>query len=68
MDRLKRCRFLLNLSIILALVFVVAFLFVPNRLFRFGMLVGWVSMLLHAGAMYTEIRKIKKEQDEHHNI
>ena len=63
MDRLKRCRFLLILAIVLALVFAALF-FTPiagdNKLFRIAVLAGWVSQLLQAFAMYSEIRRIKK--------
>ena len=66
MDRLKRCRFLLILSIVLALVFA-ALVFVPvvgdSKLLRIAALVGWVSQVLQAFAMYSEIRKIKKGKE-----
>ena len=45
MDRLKKCRFLLILAVVLAIVFAVLF-FAPiagdNKLFRLAMLAGWV--------------------------
>ena len=63
MERLKRCRFLFILAIVLALVFA-ALLFTPiaedNKLFRFVALAGWISQILQAIAMYSEIRKAKK--------
>lgn len=66
MDRLKRCRFLFILAILLALVFA-ALLFIPfvgdNKLFRLAMLAGWISQILQAKAMYSEIRKIKKGKE-----
>jgi succinate-acetate transporter protein len=66
MDRLKRCRFLFILAIILALVFA-ALLFIPfvgdNKLLRLAMLAGWISQILQAKAMYSEIRKIKKGKE-----
>ena len=66
MDRLKKIRFLLILAIVLALVFAVLF-FTPfageNKLFRLAMLAGWVSQILQAVTMYSEIRRIKKSKD-----
>ncbi len=63
MDRLKLCRFLLILAIVLAIVFA-TLLFLPyagdNKWFRLGLLAGWISQLLQAFAMYSEIRRIKK--------
>ena len=63
MDKLKLCRFLLILAIILAVVFA-TLLFLPsagdNKWFRLGLLAGWISQLLQAFAMYSEIRRIKK--------
>ena len=65
MDRLKHCRFLLILAIVLAVVFA-ALLLIPstgdNKWLRLGLLVGFVSQLLQAFAMYSEIRRIKKGQ------
>ena len=67
MERLKRCRFLFILAIVLALVFA-ALLFIPvvgdNKLFRFAVMAGWISQILQATAMYSEIRKIKKGKDK----
>ena len=67
MDRLKHCRFLLILAIVLAFVFA-ALLLIPstgdNKWLRLGLLAGFVSQLLQAFAMYSEIRRIKKGQNE----
>ena len=67
MDRLKKCRFLLILAVVLAIVFAVLF-FAPiagdNKLFRLAMLAGWVSQILQAVSMYSEIRKIKISQEK----
>ena len=66
MDRLKLCRLLFILAIVLAIVFAVLF-FTPlaedNKLFRIAMLAGWVSQLLQAFAMLSEIRRTKKGKD-----
>ena len=67
MERLKRCRFLFILAIVLALVFA-ALLFIPvvgdNKLFRLAVMAGWISQILQATAMYSEIRRIKKGKDK----
>lgn len=67
MDKLKLCRLLLILAIVLAVVFA-ALLLSPstgdNKWLRLGLLAGFVSQLLQAFAMYSEIRRIKKVQDK----
>ena len=67
MDRLKLCGFLLILAIVLAVVFA-TLLFLPstgdNKWLRLGLLAGWISQLLQAFAMYSEIRRIKKGKDK----
>ena len=67
MDRLKHCRFLLILSFVLAVVFA-TLLLIPytgdNKWLRLGLLAGWISQLLQASAMYSEIRRIKKGKDK----
>jgi len=66
MDRLKRCRILLILSAVLAIVFA-ALVFVPvvgdSKLLRIAALAGWISQVLQFYAMYSEIRKIKKGKE-----
>ena len=67
MDRLKLCRFLLILAIVLAIVFATLFLSPftgDNKWLRLALLAGWVSQLLQAFAMYSEIRRIKKGKDK----
>ena len=65
MNRLKLCRFLLILAIVLAVVFATLYL-IPssrdNKWLRLGLLAGWVSQLMQAFAMYSEIRRIKKDE------
>ncbi|MBR5906559.1 MAG: hypothetical protein IKZ51_08940 [Bacteroidales bacterium] len=67
MDKLKFCRLLLILAIVLAVVFA-ALLLSPstgdNKWLRLGLLAGFVSQLLQAFAMYSEIRSIKKGQEK----
>ena len=67
MDRLNLCRFLLILAIVLAVVFA-TLMFLPstgdNKWLRLGLLAGWVSQLLQAFAMYSEIRRIKKGKNK----
>ena len=66
MNRLKLIRFLFVLFIVLAVVFGIG-LIVPemkgNELGRIGLWCGLISQLLLAVAMYSEIRRHKKEQD-----
>ena len=67
MDRLNLCRFLLILAIVLAVVFA-TLMFLPstgdNKWLRLGLFAGWVSQLLQALAMYSEIRRIKKGKNK----
>ena len=67
MNRLKLLRFLFVLFIVLTVVFGILLL-VPdlrdNILGRIGLWCGYISQLLLAVAMYSEIRKTKKEQDD----
>ena len=66
MNRLKLLRFLFVLFIVLAVVFAVL-LILPdmrgNVLGRIGLWCGFISQLLLAVVMYSEIRKTKKGQD-----
>ena len=66
MNRLKLLRFLFVLFIVLAVIFGIG-LIVPdmkdNELGRIGLWCGLISQLLLAVAMYSEIRRHKKEQD-----
>jgi len=66
MNRLKLLRFLFVLFIVLAAIFGIG-LIVPdmkgNELGRIGLWCGLISQLLLAVAMYSEIRRHKKEQD-----
>ena len=66
MNRLKYLRFLFILFIVLAVVFGIG-LIVPdmkgNVLGRIGLWCGFISQLLLAVVMYSEIRRNKKEQD-----
>ena len=66
MNRLKHLRFLFVLAIVLTVIFGIG-LIVPdmkdNELGRIGLWCGLVSQLLLAVAMYSEIRRQKKEQD-----
>ena len=67
MDRLKLCRFLLILAIVLAVVFATLLLSTSlgdNKWLRLALLAGWISQLLQAFAMYSEIRRIKKGKDK----
>ena len=45
-----------------------ALMFIPgtgdNKFLRLGLLAGWISQLLQAFAMYSEIRRIKKGKDK----
>lgn len=67
MDKLKLCRFLLVFAIVLAVVFA-TLLLIPatgdNKWLRLGLLAGWVSQLLQAFTMYSEIRRIKKGKEK----
>ena len=66
MNRLKSLRFLFVLFIVLAVVFGIE-LIVPdmrdNLIGRIGLWCGFISQLLLAVVMYSEIRKTKKGQD-----
>lgn len=67
MDKLKLCRFLLVFAIVLAVVFA-TLLLIPatgdNKWLRLGLLAGWISQLLQAFTMYSEIRRIKKGKEK----
>ena len=66
MNRLKYLRFLFVLSVVLAVIFGIG-LIVPamkgNDLGRIGLWCGFISQLLLAVVMYSEIRRNRKEQD-----
>ena len=66
MNRQKYLRFLFILFIVLAVIFGIG-LIVPamkgNDLGRIGLWCGFISQLLLAVVMYSEIRRNKKEQD-----
>lgn len=66
MNRLKLLRFLFVLFIVLTVVYGVG-LIVPdlkgNALGRIGLWCGFISQLILAVVMYSEIRRSKKEQD-----
>ena len=66
MNRLKLLRILFALFIVLAVAFGIL-LIIPdmrgNVLGRVGLWCGFISQLLLAVAMYSEIRKENKEQD-----
>lgn len=66
MNRLKYLRFLFVLSVVLMVIFGIG-LIVPamkgNVLGRIGLWCGFISQLLLAVVMYSEIRRNKKEQD-----
>ena len=66
MNRLKLLRFLFVFFIVLAVIFGIG-LIVPdmkgNELGRIWLWCGLISQLLLAVAMYSEIRRHKKEQD-----
>ena len=67
MNRLKLLRFLFALSIVLTVLFGILLL-VPdmrgNVLGRIGLWCGFISQILLAASMYSEIRRSKKGQDE----
>lgn len=67
MNRLKLLRFLFALSIVLTVVFGIG-LIIPdmrgNVLGRIGLWCGFISQILLAASMYSEIRRSKKGQDE----
>lgn len=67
MNRLKLLRFLFALSIVLMVIFGILLL-VPdmrgNVLGRIGLWCGFISQILLAASMYSEIRRSKKGQDE----
>ena len=66
MNRLKLLRFLFALFIVLAVVFGIG-LILPdlrgNVLGRIGLWCGFISQLLLAVVMYSEIRRTKKGED-----
>ena len=64
MNRLKLLRFLFALSVVLMLVFGILLIVEDLRddvLGRIGLWCGFISQLLLAVVMYSEIRKAKKE-------
>ena len=67
MNRLKLLRFLFALSIVLMVIFGIG-LIIPdmrgNVLGRIGLWCGFISQILLAASMYSEIRRSKKGQDE----
>ena len=67
MNRQKYLRFLFILFIVLAVIFGIG-LIVPdmkgNDLGRIGLWCGFISQILLAASMYSEIRRSKKGQDE----
>lgn len=66
MNRLKLLRFLLSLFIVLTVVFGIG-LILPdmkgNVLGRIGLWCGFISQLLLAVVMYSEIRRTKRGKD-----
>ena len=66
MNRLKLLRFLFALFVVLTVIFGIG-LIVPdmkdNELGRIGLWCGFISQLLLAVVMYSEIRKAKKGQN-----
>ena len=67
MNRLKHLRFLFALSVVLMVIFGIL-LIVPdlrdNVIGRIGLWCGFISQLLLAVVMYSEIRKTKKGQNK----
>ncbi len=67
MNRLKLLRILFVLCIVLAVIFGIG-LIVPdmkgNTLGRIGLWCGFISQILLAVVMYSEIRRQKKGQDD----
>ena len=67
MNRLKHLRFLFVLAIVLTVIFGIG-LIVPdmkgNTLGRIGLWCGFISQILLAASMYSEIRRSKKGQDD----
>ena len=66
MNRLKLFRFLFALFIVLTVIFAVLLIVLnyrDNVLGIIGLWGGFISMLIDAVVVYTEIRKIKKGQD-----
>ena len=66
MNRLKLFRFLLALFIVLTVIFAVLLIvlnYKDNVLGMIGLWGGFISMLIDAVVVYTQIRKIKKGQD-----
>ena len=67
MNRQKFIRILFALSIVLTVVFGIG-LIIPdmkgNALGRIGLWCGFISQILLAASMYSEIRRSKKGQDE----
>ena len=66
MNRLKHLRFLFAISVVLMVIFGIL-LIVPdlrdNVIGRIGLWCGFISQLLLAVVMYSEIRKTKKGQN-----
>ncbi len=67
MNRLKHLRFLFALSVVLMVIFGIL-LIVPdlrdNVIGRIGLWCGFISQLLLAVVMYSEIRRTKKGQNK----
>lgn len=67
MNRLKHLRFLFALSVVLVVIFGIL-LIVPdlrdNVIGRIGLWCGFISQLLLAVVMYSEIRRTKKGQNK----
>lgn len=66
MNRLKLLRFLFALSVLLAVFFGILLIVKDTRdgvLGRIGLWCGFISQLLLAVVMYSEIRKAKKGQN-----
>ena len=67
MNKLKRLRLLFALFIVLTVVFGIGLLLPDMKgdvLGRIGLWCGFISQLLLAVAMYSEIRRTKKGQDK----
>ena len=66
MNRLKLFRFLFALFTVLTVIFAVLLIvlnYKDNVLGMIGLWGGFISMLIDAVVVYTQIRKIKKGQD-----
>lgn len=67
MNRPKFLRFLLGLSIVLTVIFLIGIIVdgrSNNLLGRIGLWCGFISQFLLAVTMFLEIRREKKEQDK----